>query len=105
MAFFYQYETVEFPLQLSESEALQDSTKVVVSLKQGGTQLDKVNPDMNKETGLITLYLNQEETALFKVGKVDLQVNIYYENKERDVTTKAQISVLDNLYKQVMSDG
>lgn len=104
MAYFYIYETVEFPIQLSDTDALKNSKAVVVSLKQGGVQLDKVNPDMNRDTGLISLYLSQEETSMFKVGNVDIQVNIYYENKERDVTTRARINVLDNLYKKVISD-
>lgn len=105
MAFFYIYETVEFPLQLSDTTALEGATKVVVSLKQGKTQLDKINPEMDVETGLISLYLTQEDTAMFKVGKVDLQVNLYYENQERDVTTKAKIDALDNLYRKVITDG
>lgn len=102
-AYFYIYETVTFPIQLSDTEALQDIDKIVVSLKQKTVQLDKLNPDYNEETGVINLYLTQEDTAMFKQGVVDLQINLYYNDKERDVTKKTQIQALDNLYKKVIS--
>lgn len=105
MPYFYVYETVTFPIQLSDPDALQDSEKVVVTISQKSVKLDKENPSLDKETGRITLYLNQEETAMFKPkSTADIQVNIYYENGERDVTNTAKIRVLDNLYKKVMSN-
>lgn len=102
-AYFYIYETVTFPIQLSDTEALRDIEKIIVSLKQKTVQLDKMNPDFNEETGVINLYLTQEDTAMFKQGTVDLQINLYYTDHERDVTKKTQIQALDNLYKQVIS--
>lgn len=102
-AYFYIYETVTFPIQLSDTGALQDIDKIIVSLKQKTVQLDKENPDYNEQTGVINLYLTQEDTALFKQGLVDLQINLYYDDHERDVTKKVQIQALDNLYKKVIT--
>ena len=106
-ASFYVYETVTFPIQLLDeegepSDALIGYEKVVVSLKQGAVQVDVSNPTVVVEDGTVTVRLEQEDTAKFRPGAVMLQVNIYYDNHERDVTVQAAIEALDNLYKQVM---
>lgn len=59
---------------------------------------------IDEETGIITMHLSQEETGLFKEGVVELQVNIYYENTERDTSTAVLITAKDNLYKKVMTN-
>ena len=101
--FFYIYETVTFPIHILDADALQDVDKIVVSLKQKTVQLDKFDPDYNEETNMINLYLTQEDTAMFKQGLVDLQINIYYNDHERDTTKKTQLQALDNLYKKVIT--
>lgn len=50
------------------------------------------------------MHLSQEETGKFKQGPVELQVNFYYEDTERDTSTKVLIDAEDNLYKKVMSN-
>lgn len=106
-AFFYRYETVTFALKLIEEgydHILQGYDHIMVSLKQLGTVLHKNEEqllvDTNEDT--ITLYLTQEETALFVVGMCEIQVNVYYEDMERDVSTIGQIEVRRNLYKEIM---
>lgn len=104
MPYFYIYETVTFPIQLSDTEALQNYDKVVVSVWQkGGVQVDISDPSVDEETGKITIRLDQNDTAKFVKGTAIVQVNIYYKDQERDVSTTAKIQVLDNLYKKVMS--
>lgn len=103
MPYFYIYETVTFPIQLSDTEALQNYDKVVVTISQKNIQVDITNPSVDEETGRLTIWLSQEDTSKFVKGTATIQVNIYYTDKERDVTNTAKIQVLDNLYKKVIS--
>lgn len=107
MASFYIYETKTLHLKLSRPEALENYKEIVVSLNQAktntqidfsGDQLEVSVPD-----GLISLYLDQETTSKFSPGSVTIQVNIYYQDKERDVSTTTTVKVLSNLYKKVIS--
>ena len=113
MARFYKYETVDIPLKFTPAGVLEDYSKIVVSIAQSGMiQINKneseLSIDVNEDT--ITLSLSQEETAKFSGGDENnpkiakIQVNIYYENKERDVSTVGTIDVYDNLYKKVIED-
>lgn len=111
MAYFFIYETVDFPLQLSfkdasiEGKVLDNYSSVIVSLKQGSTLLEKSGSDLGVDTenDIINLHLSQEETAQFKPNKqVTLQVNIYYEDTERDTSFESLIDVYDNLHKELM---
>lgn len=111
MAYFFIWETVDFPLQLSfkdptiEGKVLDEYSKVVVSLKQESTLLEKSDEDLgiDVENDIINLYLSQEETAMFKPNKqLSLQVNIYYDNTERDVSFETFVDVYNNLHKEVM---
>lgn len=103
MESFYQYESVAFPLRLIEpGTALYDQAEVICTLKQGRRRLTKKNPPLNERTGVVTLKLSQKETGMFKPGFVQLQVNVFYKNEERDVTDKALIKVLENLHGKEM---
>lgn len=102
MPYFYIYETVTFPIQLSDPEALKNCDKVVVTISQKDVQVNIDDPSIDEETGRLSIWLSQNDTAKFKKGTATIQVNIYYLDKERDVTTTAKIQVLDNLYKKVM---
>lgn len=111
MAYFFIWETVDFPLQLSfkdatiEGKVLDEYSKVVVSLKQGSTLLEKSDEDLgiDAENDIINLHLSQEETAMFKPNKqLALQVNIYYDDTERDTSFETYIDVYDNLHKELM---
>lgn len=110
MAYFFIYETVDFPLKLSfkdttiEGKVLDNYSKVVVSLSQGKELLEKSEDlGIDTENDIINLHLTQEETALFKPNRqVSLQVNIYYEDTERDTSFETFIDVYDNLHKEIM---
>ena len=113
MAKFYRYETVDIPLKFTPAGVLENYKHIVVSIKQeNGTQIDKnedeLDIDVNEDT--ITVSLNQEETGKFTGGNIEtpkkayIQVNIYYESTERDVSTLGTIDVYDNLYKKVIAD-
>lgn len=106
MAFFYQYETTDIPIQLSDPDCLREAEKVVVTLYQqsSGIYQNFTNDEIeiNRDDGIILLNLSQEQTAEFSPGVITIQVNIYYENSERDVTSTAKIRVLENLYQRIM---
>ena len=102
---FYIWETVSWVLQLIDENAssvLDGAEQVVVSFKQGTTRVDIKNPGLDVQNDQINIRLEQEQTALFNPGPVQLQVNIYYDNTERDTTVQAAIEALDNLYRRIM---
>lgn len=115
MASFYKYETVDIPLIFTPSGVLDGYKHIVVSLAQCGETLvnkteedDDLDIDVANDT--ITLHLSQEDTGLFSGGdigsplKANVQVNIYYNNTERDVSAVKSIDVYENLYSKVIED-
>lgn len=112
MARFYRYETVEIPLQFTPQGVLQNYRHIVVSIAQDGmVQINKTENEIvvDTEQDLIVLSLTQEETGKFASSgtsprQAKIQVNIYYESTERDVSTVGYIDVYDNLYKKVIAD-
>lgn len=114
LASFFQYETATIPIRLikkgvpaeESSGILEGYSQIVISLDQAGILMNKTGEELgiDVENDTITLPLSQEETAQFQPGRVDLQINVYYENTERDVSEQCQLSVKKNLYKKVMTD-
>ena len=112
MARFYRFETIDIPLEFTPEGVLNNYKHIVVSIAQDGiVQIDKTEDDMiiDVENDKIIVSLSQEETGKFisgneKVAKAKIQVNIYYENSERDVSAVETIDVYDNLYKKVIAD-
>lgn len=113
MARFYTYETVDIPLIFTPTGVLEGYQHIVVSVAQKGmAQVDKTEEDLNIDVAndTITLSLSQEETGQFIGGdnnsprKAQIQVNIYYNNSERDVSTVGNIDVYNNLYEKVIEN-
>lgn len=112
MASFYRYQTAEIPITFSPAGVLEGYSHIIVSLYQAGTQVDKTEDDLivDVENNKITLSLSQEDTSVFaggekgKANNVIIQVNIYYNNNKRNVSTKGTIEVYDNLYDKVIID-
>ena len=111
MAKIYKYETPTFTLKFSPEGILTDYKHIVVSIVQRGiTQIDKnedeLSIDSNNDT--ITLSLTQEETSQFDGSKypsqAEIQVNIYYNDDNRSVSTRGSIDIYDNLYDKVITD-
>lgn len=113
MARFYRFETVDIPMKLTPVGVLENYSKIVVSIAQEG--MVQINKDESQlgidiENDIITMSLSQEETCLFDGGNMGnpkrayIQINIYYESTERDVSTTGTIDVYDNLYKEVISN-
>ena len=106
VASFYIWETVTWPILLTEegtdASVLEGYKHIVVSLAQGNVHVDFMDPPADVSTGVVTIRLEQEQAGRFKPGVVELQVNIYYEDTERDTSTKGFIEALDNLYKKVI---
>lgn len=107
MAKFYRYETSEILLKFTPTGVLDDYRHIVVSISQKGmVQIDKKENELSIDTeeNTIVVPLSQEETGKFAPRQAIIQVNIYYDNSERDVSTTGTIDVLDNLYEEVISD-
>lgn len=109
---FFQWETVDFPFQLSREDGttgiLTDCKDVIISFAQGSVLLEKNmdSPDvaLDIENDTVNVHLSQEETGQFMAGKdANVQINILYEDTERDASAEATLSVLRNLHREVMT--
>lgn len=111
MTGFYIYETVDLPFQLSREDEttgiLADCKNVIISFQQLDTLIekDKSSPDVaiDDENDIINVHLSQEDTAAFKPGHVSIQINILYENMERDTSVEAIVKAYRNLHRAVMT--
>lgn len=108
MAHFYRYETAGITLKFKPENVLEDYQKIIVSLRQNGNiQIDKNENELgiDSENGTILINLSQEETGKFEDNnKILVQVNIYYDDESRNVSTMGEIQVYDNLYKKVITN-
>ena len=107
MSSFYRFQTKPYTLHFNKPDDVLDGySQIIVSLGQGGIEkVIKTNEDLqiDVENNNIIVDFSQEDTGLFRAGEdAELQVNIYYENTERDVSAKVTIKVLDNLHKKIM---
>ena len=108
-AFFYQYATDNIPLKLQYCDGtggvLEGYKDIKVTLSQAGVTLtkglDELGVDVDEDT--VILPLTQEETGLFATMACEVQVNIFYDDSERDTSTRGKIMVRKNLYKEIMN--
>lgn len=113
MASFFQFETKDIPFQLSyddpcdpEKKVLDGYKEVVITLTQGQRMLVKKTDELgiDVENDIINMHLSQEETGSFKTcDQVKVQLNVYYNNHERDISSKLYLEVKETDYKEVMS--
>jgi len=114
MAGFYQWETEPLKIRVrykdGQGNPLEGYRLIVVSLDQGvGRGLyhgdyffEEGSPDVDVAEQTINLYLDQEESGKYAAGPTDVQVNILYSDRERDVTVEGEIEVWKNLYPKEM---
>ena len=111
MPFFYAWETVDFPIQLSREDGttgiLTDCRDVIVSFAQSGVLIEKNKESadiaLDVENDIINVHLGQAETGRFKPDRATkVQINILYEDSSRDASCEIAIEVLENLHKAVM---
>lgn len=105
MPHFYVWETKPLTIRFTPEGVLDSYEHIIISIEQGGIIVNKTESEMEVDTiaGTITLNLSQEETGKFRKGNALIQVNIYYDFAERDVSKQATIEVRDNLYKKVIT--
>ena len=116
---FFQYETLPLELVLVDESGepvegiLDDVNSVVVSIDQPeAAHIDLTGSQLSLDPGASTIrtVLTQEQTAGFERARIGrccndtahVQVNILYLDGKRLPTLKADLEVLDNLYKRVM---
>lgn len=108
--YIFESETLTITLESEEGGVLEGYRDVCVNIEQGEAKVVKHADELgiDVENSTIAVTLSQEETARFspgtsmKPGTAKLQVNILYEDGERDVSVQAAIEVRDNLLKEVM---
>lgn len=106
--FFYAYETADITIVFKDPSVLEDYRSIIISIRhlKTGKQIDldaEESCDIDVAGGTMILHLTQEQTGKFTEGYVELQINILYDDSERDVTAKNEIRVYDNLHKKVMT--
>ena len=110
MAGFYIYETKPLKILLKRNGEkaegiLEDYKKIIVTIKQDGTVIEKTgnSVEADVEESTVSIYLSQQETAIFKPGSAQIQVNVLFEDTERDTSSQGIIHIMDNLHKEVMT--
>lgn len=115
---FFVYETVSIPLVFEdemhpETKIFENYDRIVATMTQyDKKKIEKWDDELgiDVENNRINLALNQEETALFDGGtkespkKASIQVNIYYQDKERDTSFEEYIDVYRNTHDEVIND-
>ena len=108
---FFVWETVNIPMLLigkdDETGILNDCKDVVISFYQQGFLLefykDDANVGIDVENDKLNVYLGQEQTGMFKPDVIiTVQVNVLYENAERNTTCTGAIRPLANLHRKIM---
>lgn len=108
---FYIWETKPLTFRLKRNGepaegALDDYKDIIVTISQaiGNVTVEKTGADLDVDPVAVTVqaYLTQEETGRFSVGEALVQMNILYEDSERDVTCQRAIEVWDNLHRRAM---
>ena len=104
---FYIYETKHIPLKFKREGILANLKTVIVSINQLDVQINKNQDEVSVDVdnNIIHVYLSQEETGKFQPDRSGkMQVNLYYEDEERDVSVEIDVKVYDNLYKKVIGN-
>ena len=111
MPFFYVWETVDFPIEVTAEDGstgiLTNLKAMIITLEQSGVTIEKdlESPDVgiDAENDIVNLHLSQEDTGTFMGNStVNLQINFLYEDSERDTTAEAVIETRRNLHREVM---
>lgn len=107
---FYIYETKPFCIRLKPPGTLSmaaEARSIIVTIYQAesGITMEKQGNEITiePEEDKLFFYMTQEETAKFKPGSAMVQVNILYEDAERDTSAQGMIRIYDNLHKEVMT--
>lgn len=109
--FFYIWETVDFDVKVTSDtleKVLDGCRDVRISFGQNnyelvGKNLSTIDVQLDYEKDIIRVHLSQEDTGLFTPGEVTVQVNILYEDTERDTSVQGIILAVNNLYRKVMT--
>lgn len=108
--FFYIWETVNFDLKLTSDtldKVLEGCRDVRISFGQHnqelvGKDLSTKDVTLFPDTDIVRVHLSQTDTSLFTPGEVIVQVNILYEDMERDTSVQGVILAVNNLHRKVM---
>ena len=104
---FYIFETKPLTLKFKPDGVLVNSREIIVTILQGvsGAMVEKTGADLtiNLAENAVELHMSQEETAKFQPGTALIQVNILYDDEERDTSVQGKMNVYDNLHREIMA--
>lgn len=86
----------------AENLDLTTANNVYVTYRQDSKVLTKTGDDIEVEPKQVTVYLTQEETLMFKVGRLECQVNWTYANGSRAASNVKGIDLDANLLDRVV---
>ena len=102
----YKLTTPTFTLTFPQGTDLGLASNVYATFAKDGKEIaTKKNSDLTVDGNVVEVYFSQEETALFPVGIIDVQVNWTYQDggqTKRACSTIAKVNVHANLYKKVI---
>lgn len=102
---FYSWETADIAITLEKDGVLDGIKDVIVSFVQGATRVDFHADDLEIDvaTNTLTAHFTQEQAGLFTGNReAAVQVNVLYDDGERDVSARGKVAILPNLYEEVM---
>lgn len=94
--------TPTFKLTLPDSVDPSQFHKIVFSFEQDDTKIKKTESDLVIEGQTISVFLTQQETLSFKVGRAELQLNWLYADNTRACSEIAYVDITRNLLKEIL---
>ena len=83
---------------------MQQITEPHVTFMQGDTVIDVTELTI-LDASNFTLKLTQEQTALFMIGDVEIQLNFFDGNGDRQASDISTVSAERNILKRLLTDG
>ena len=96
---FYRWATPHITARVAKPGALEGTKDVVLTIAQGAKTWDfhKDELEIDEAAGTVGVTLTQAVTGELEAATVEVQLNILYDNGNRDPTCKGCINIFENL--------
>lgn len=94
--------TPTFTLTINDTVDLTEAANVYVTFHSRQGDLTKTGDDLEISANVVNVYLTQEETLSFVVGRCELQINWTYNDGSRACTNIVTVDVGANLINEVL---
>lgn len=107
---WFQWETVDLTVRLVDEEwepapeALEGVQDMVFTVAQGNKKLNVFLNEMvvDYTEGTVTIHFSQTMSGSLNPGHADVELNVLYEDGERDASYWGEVFINENLFKKVM---